>query len=79
MNKWRLVGTALELEQDQLKAITCEDPRSCYSEVFDLWQKKGDPPFTWETIIKRLKSGTVGLVKLATEIEKWLEEFKTLD
>ena len=34
------------------------------AEVFDLWQKRGSPPYTWTTIIGVLKAELVGEVQL---------------
>lgn len=49
------------------------DPMPCYMDVFDKWQKRTTPPYTWDTIIWVLKNPVVEEMELATEIEKWLE------
>ena len=38
-----------------------------------MWQRRGDPPFTWATIIEVLKTPTVGENQLAKELEEWLK------
>ena len=72
MDKWDMVALELDIEQQQLNTINHPKPVRCYNEVFCLWQKKAEPPFTWATIIDALKSPIVGENKLAMEIEKWL-------
>ena len=74
-DKWELIGLDLEIEQHQLNTISQSHPRNairCYSEVFSLWQRKADPPFTWATIIEALRSPVVRENALAQEIEDWL-------
>ena len=44
MDKWRIVGLELEIEQHQLNTITHQDAIQCYIEVFSIWQRKADPP-----------------------------------
>ena len=72
MDKWELIGLELDIEQHQLNTITDPDPMKCYSEVFSLWQKQADCPFTWGTIIEVLRSPVVRENALAQEIEDWL-------
>ena len=72
MDKWRIVGLELEIEQHQLNTITHQDAIQCYIEVFSIWQRKADPPFTWATIIDTLRSPIVRENALAQEIEDWL-------
>ena len=72
-DKWYMMGLLLNVRQDQLKTITHENPVLCYSEVFSLWEKKEDPPFTWATIVDALRSPVVGEMKLASDIEGWLK------
>ena len=74
-DKWELVGLDLGIEQHQLNTISQYNQRNhigCYSEVFSLWQKKADPPFTWATIIDTLRSPIVEENAIAQEIEDWI-------
>ena len=74
-DKWELIGLDLKIEQHQLNTISRAHPHnaiSCYSEVFSVWQRKADPPFTWATIIDVLRSPIVKENALAQEIEDWL-------
>ena len=72
MNKWKRIGRELEIEQHQLNSITNQDAIECYADVFDLWQKRANPPFTWATILEALRSSVVDEKALAHEIEDWL-------
>ena len=75
MDKWRIIGIELNLEQHQLRAISQshhQDAIQCYIEVFSLWENKADPPFTWATIIDTLHSPIVEENALAQEIEDWI-------
>ena len=76
MNKWKLVGIQLEIDDAQLKSIrpsSCEtDQQLCFMEVFNHWKSKGSPPYTWSTIIDVLKTSSVGEEKVARDLEKWL-------
>ena len=75
LDKWERIGLSLGIELHHLKSFSRQqqqDPILCYSEVFTVWQKKADPPFTWATIVDTLKDPIVGEVKLAAEIEEWL-------
>ena len=77
MDKWILIGLELDLEQHQLNTITHQDAMLCYSDVFSLWQRKADPPFTWATILDALRSPVVRENALAQEIEDWLRTSAT--
>ena len=71
-NKWKLIGMQLNIDFGRIKTITSQDPIECYAEVFDTWQKKGAPPYTWATIIDALRAPSVEEHKLATDLEQWL-------
>lgn len=69
-DKWKAVGIALKLSES-LRAIDKEcrgDCRDCFFEVFTLWKDKGEPPFTWDTILRVLMNPNVNLCMLATHI-----------
>ena len=40
--------------------------------MFDLWERRGSPPFTWATNIDALRADIVGEVQLAYELEQWV-------
>ena len=73
-DKWKLMGFALNLEQDQLNTISqnCTDSVLCYSEVFYAWEKTQPMSFTWATIVEALESPIVGENNLARDIVIWL-------
>ena len=72
-DNWEVIELQLGIEQHQLNTINHHDPIRCYSEdVFSLWERKADPPFTWVTIIKALKAPIVGETKIAQDIEMQL-------
>ena len=77
-DKWKMIGYQLDIEHHHLKSISKnnEDDLDCYAEVFSLWQRRGDPPFTWDTIIEALRAPIVGEDQLAKELEKWLKTAK---
>ena len=71
-DKWEVIGFQLGIEQHQLRTINHHDPIMCYADVFNVWERKAEPPYTWATIIDALKSPIVGEIKLAQDIEMWL-------
>ena len=72
--KWKSVGLQLDMELPELNTIEdrINQANLCYAEMFQLWKTKGDPPFTWGTIIDALKAPSVGETQLATELQDWL-------
>ena len=72
MDKWKLVGVQLEIEDVLLKSIQSSDQQLCFMEVLDHWKSKGSPPYTWTTIINVLKTPSVREEKLARDLEDWL-------
>ena len=76
MDKWKIVGLDLDIQQDQLNTISEKhsgDPILCYSEVFTVWEKTVDPTdFTWARIVETLESPIVKENKLARDLVEWL-------
>ena len=74
--KWKIVGLKFKISLQQLNSIDEKYKQAilCYAEVFQLWKNKGDPPFTWGTIIDVLKAPSVGEAQLATELQEWLRK-----
>ena len=73
MDKWEVLGLQLNIPKHQLNTIQKSNPILCYADVFDIWERKSDPPFTWATIVKALRSHIVNENSLAKEIEDWLK------
>ena len=73
--KWTTIGTQLKIEWDEIQAISqrYQNPSDCYTEMFCQWKKKGDPPFTWATIVKVLRTDSVRENKVADSIVEWLK------
>ena len=67
------VGTSAEHTNISAEHNTKEYFNLCFVEVFDIWKRKSDPPFTWATIVEALRSPIVSKNKLAKEIEDWLK------
>ena len=73
MDKWELLGLQLNIPTHQLSTIQKSNLILCFVDVFDLWERKSDPPFTWATIVEALRSPIVNENTLAKEIEDWLK------
>ena len=73
MDKWEVLGLQLNIPTQQLSKIQESSPILCFAEVFDIWERKSDPPFTWATIVEALRSPLVNENTLAKEIEDWLK------
>ena len=74
MDKWKFVGIQLNIEDAELNSIESlwRNDQRCFMEVFDLWRRKGSPPYTWTTIIDILKTPSVCEEKVARDLEEWL-------
>ena len=76
-DKWEMIGIELDIEQHQLNTIaqsSHQDAMRCYCKMFKLWQSQANPPFTWSTIVRVLRSSILKENSLAQEIEDWLRE-----
>ena len=71
--KWREVGIVLGLDSADIKRIEADIPTHkstpCYVDVFDTWKNKGTTEYTWDTLIKALRTPVVDASKLANTIE----------
>ena len=74
MDKWEVVGLQLNIELHQLRTIqkSSQSTVLCFAEIFDIWERKSDPPFTWATIVRALRSPIVNENNVAKEIVDWL-------
>ena len=72
--KWKNLGRQLYIEHQKLKTIQRENDVSldCFAEVFDLWERKRSPPYTWATIIDALRADIVEEEQLADKLEQWV-------
>ena len=74
-NEWTLVAAHLGITSDHIcsiQSVKQSNPMACYFDVFAAWKNKGSPPYTWATVIKALRSPSVGKDQLAKELEEWL-------
>ena len=71
--KWREVGIGLGLDSADISRIEVDVPTHkstpCYVMVFDTWKNKGTKEYTWDTLLKALKTPSVNASKLASTIE----------
>ena len=74
MDQWELVGVQLDIDDAQLNSIrsSCRTDQQCFKKVFDLWRRKGSPPYTWATIINVLEAPSVGEGTVAKDVLEWL-------
>ena len=57
-----------------MKEIEVNHPRDVQrqtEEVFNVWRERGEN-YTWDFLIKALRSPAMKLIKLANELEDWL-------
>ena len=75
IDKWWVLGLELNIPYHQLQSIERDEryPDLCFLEVFNIWERNSDSPFTWATIVEALRSPIVGEKHLAREIEDWLK------
>ena len=75
LHKWKRLGTQLNIDYLKLTSIEekHKDAFDCYAELFQLWKSKGDPPFTWGTIIDALTAPSVEEIELATQLQDSLQ------
>ena len=71
--KWREVGIGLGLDSTDISRIEADVPTQkstpCYLAVFYTWKNKGTKEYTWDTLLKALRSPLVDASKLASTIE----------
>ena len=71
--RWREVGIGLGLVDSDIKRIETDVPTQksnlCYMEVFGTWKKRITKPYTWETILRTLRTKLVDAPRLATALE----------
>ena len=70
--KWREVAIGLGLDFADISRIEADVPTQkstpCYLAVFDTWKKKGRKEYTWDTLLKALRTPLVDAQKLASTI-----------
>ena len=74
--EWRYLGLELRLSPETLKSIHRNHPQSvndCFREMLSEWLMSSQRP-SWQSLISALRSPTVGLQSLASNLEKELEK-----
>ena len=70
---WREVAIALGLGATDIRRIEADIPSHkstpCYLVVFDTWRNIGTKEYTWDTLLKALRTPLVNASKLASTIE----------
>ena len=70
------MAIGLGLDSTDISRIEADVPTHkstpCYLAVFDTWKNKGTKDYTWDTLLKALKTPLVDAQKLASTIESQL-------
>ena len=71
--KWREMAVGLGLNSADISRIEADvpthDSNRCYCAVFATWKNKGTKDYTWDTLLKALRTPLVDESKLASTIE----------
>lgn len=73
LDVWDKVALELDIDKGQIKSIKrakMDEALDCYMEVFDIWERRTIPPYTWATIIQVLRKPTVNKTDLAKQLEE---------
>ena len=77
-SKWRNLGLQLDMKIEDIEAISARgmssNPDDCFTDCIKCWLRQSDPSPRWTSLIKALKSSTVGFPDLAKKLER--EYFK---
>ena len=73
------VGFQLGLTTAELQAICpqhqgLENHHRAFGEIFDVWRRRGSPPYTWRTLTGVLRSASVGEVLLSEQLTSWITQ-----
>ena len=75
-DKWELVAAQLGIKPSRINSIGTVkqgQPIKCYTEIFDMWERKGSPPYTWATIINVLRAPSIEEGGIANKLQEWLQ------
>ena len=69
-NHWEYIGVSLGLTAVDLDRIQkdCSEEKSRFIKVLTTWEKRGNPSFTWNTIVDVLRSRLVNENVLAKKL-----------
>ena len=73
------IGFQLGLATAELQAICpqhqgLEIHHRAFGEIFDVWRRRGSPPYTWRTLTGVLRSTSVGEVQLSEQLTSWITQ-----
>ncbi|KAL5506638.1 hypothetical protein EMCRGX_G008338 [Ephydatia muelleri] len=73
--KYEMVGLQLGLTLAELKAMRpqhqcLEDYHRAFGEIFDVWRRRGSPPYTWGTLIDVLRRPGVDEIQLSIKLSE---------
>ena len=78
-HKYEMVGLQLGLTLAQLQVISPRQPNleeyhRAFGEIFDVWRRRGSPPYTWKSLTGVLRSASVGEVLLSEQLTSWITQ-----
>ena len=69
-SRWQEFGILLDIPLSDLDTYPAHSCAACLSRVFDSWQRKGSPEFSWETVINVLESPLLNEMQLAKKVRE---------
>ena len=78
-SKFWAIGFQLGLATAELQAICpqqqgLENHHRAFGELFDMWKRRGSPPYTWRTLTGVLRNTSVGEVLLSEQLTSWITQ-----
>ena len=74
--KWHAFGVQIGIPYPQLQLIGSNHPQDiirCFTEVFHTWENQAtEEPYSWLTVIKALRSPSIGQSTIADDLEQEL-------
>ena len=73
------VGFQLGLTTAELQAICpqhqgLENHHRAFGEIFDVWRRRGSPPYTWRSLTGVLRSASVDEVLFSEHLTSWITQ-----
>ena len=71
-NKWDQIALQLDLSHIDIERIKMDvqgRTEACFIKVFNKWETKLTPPFTWPVIIRALETPSVAEFRLASQLK----------
>ena len=74
-SKYEMVGLQLGLTLAELQVMRpqhqcLEDYRRAFCEIFDVWRRRGSPPYTWRILIDVLRRPGVDEIQLSVKLSE---------